>query len=175
MTADTARLFLGLELNDEARRALDETRRALQSAGVIGKFHAAPLYHLTLVFLGNLSTQTLPALKEVMHSVPYAPFGLTLSALGTFKNGSILWAGVKESPALMEYRRRLAQALREADFAFEEGEYRPHITLARQVKTAPPAIEIPEITFPARHATLFESTRINGALTYLPIYRSVFQ
>lgn len=175
MTADTVRLFLGLELSGEGRLALNETRRTLENAGVIGKFHASSLYHLTLVFLGNLPPEAVPAIEQIMNSVPAAPFDLTLSDLGTFKNGSILWAGVKDSPALMEYRRRLAQALREADFAFEEGEYRPHITLARQVKTAPPAIEIPEITFPARHATLFESTRINGALTYLPIYRSVFQ
>ena len=175
MTADTARLFLGLELNDEAMRALDETRRELQSAGVTGKFHPAPLYHLTLVFLGNLPSEAVPAIKQIMNSVPAAPFDLTLSSLGTFKNGSILWAGVKDCPALMEYRLRLAQALREAGFTFEEGEYRLHITLARQVKTALPALEIPAVTFSVRHTTLFESTRIDGALTYLPIYRSVSQ
>ena len=175
MTADTALLFLGLELSDEARRTLDETRRTLESAGLIGKFHAPSLYHLTLVFLGNLPFEAVPAIEQIMHSVHAAPFDLTLSSLGTFKNGSILWAGVKESPALTDYQRRLAQALHDADFAFGEGEYRPHITLARQVKTDVPALEIPEVTFPARHATLFESTRVNGALTYLPIYRSVFQ
>ena len=174
MTPDTARLFLGLELNDEARRALDAVRHELQTAGVIGKFHDSSLYHLTLVFLGNLPFEAVPAIEQTMHSVHAAPFDLTLSSLGTFKNGSILWAGVKESPALTDYQRRLAQALHDADFAFGEGEYRPHITLARQVKTDVPAIEIPEVTFPAHHATLFESTRVNGALTYLPLYRSVF-
>ena len=74
----------------------------------------------------------------------------------------------------MEYRRRLADSLQAAGFSFEEGEYRPHITLARQVKTDVPPTEVPSITFPVRHATLFESTRVDGALTYLPLYRSVF-
>ena len=175
MTPDTARLFLGLELNDEARRALDDVRRRLQAAGVAGKFHDAGLYHLTLVFLGNLPLEAIVLIEQRMNSIPAAPFELSLSDLGTFKNGSILWAGVKESPALMDYRRRLAQALREAGFAFEEGEYRPHITLARQVKTAVPEIEIPAVAFPVRHATLFESTRMDGALAYLPMKRSVLR
>ena len=175
MTPDTARLFLGLELNDEARRALDAVRHELQTAGVIGKFHDSSLYHLTLVFLGNLPFEAVPAIEQTMHSVHAAPFDLTLSSLGTFKNGSILWAGVKESPALTDYQRRLAQALHDADFAFGEGEYRPHITLARQVRSAMPDLSVPEIPFPVTHATLFESTRIDGVLSYIPLYRSAFR
>ena len=174
MNPDTARLFLGLELSDEARRALDSVRRELQSAGAIGKFHAPSLYHLTLAFLGETPVSLIPSIERIMNSVPSAPFDLTLSSLGTFKNGSILWAGVKECPALMEYRETLAQSIRKAGFPLEEGEYHPHITLARQVKTAPLAIEVPPIAFPVLHATLFHSTRVNGALTYLPLYRSVF-
>lgn len=174
MTPDTARLFLGLELNDEARRALDAARRELQSAGAIGKFHSASLYHLTLVFLGNTPVSLIPAIKRIMRYVPAAPFELTLSSLGTFKNGSILWAGVQDCPALMDYQKQLADSLRNAGFPLEETGYSPHITLARQVKTAVPAIEVPCITFPVRHATLFESTRVEGRPAYLPIHRSVF-
>lgn len=175
MNRDTARLFLGLELSDEARRALDSVRRALETAGAVGKFHAPSLYHLTLAFLGETPVSLIPSLERIMNGVPSAPFDLTLSSLGTFKNGSILWAGVKECPALMEYREALAQSVRKAGFPLEEGEYRPHITLARQLKTALPDIEVPPITFPVLHATLFHSTRVNGALTYLPLYRSVFR
>ena len=82
MTAETARVFLGLELSDEARNALNDVRRVLQDEGVIGKFHAPSLYHLTLVFLGNLPLDAVPALKEIMNALPAAPFELTLSSLG---------------------------------------------------------------------------------------------
>lgn len=175
MRADTARLFLGLELSGEARRALDSVRIHLLRSGMAGKFHDSSLYHLTLVFLGNTPLGAVPGLKQLMDSIPAAPFDLTLSQPGAFKNGSILWAGVQQCPALTDYQRRLALSLRHAGFSLEEGEYRPHITLARQVKTAVPMIEIPRVTFPVRHATLFESTRVGGALTYLPLYRSVFR
>ena len=175
MNADTARLFLGLELNDEARCTLDGVRRALDERNISGRFHAPSLYHLTLCFLGNTPVSTLPRLKRLMDGVPAAPFSLTLSSLGTFKNGTILWAGVKPCPALMEYQGRLARALYDAGFPLEEGEYRPHITLARQIKSPVPDIAVPGVSFRVGHGTLFESTRADGALTYLPLYRSVFR
>lgn len=174
MNRDTARLFLGLELSDEARQALTSVRRELEGADVIGRFHPPALYHLTLAFLGETPVSLIPSIRRIMNGTPAAAFDLTLSSLGTFKNGSILWAGVNQSPALMEYRENLAQSIRKAGFPLEEGEYNPHITLARQVKTALPEIDAPHVTFAVRHATLFESTRVNGALTYLPLYRSVF-
>lgn len=174
MTTDTARLFIGLELSDEARRALSGVRCALEESGVAGKFHRPELYHLTLCLLGNTLTDSIPHLQRILDSVSAAPFTLTLSSLGSFKNGSILWAGVRESAELRSYQSRLAAALTGAGFPLEEGEYHPHITLARQVKTPFPDLPVPEIPFRAAHATLFHSTRVDGVLTYLPIYRSVF-
>lgn len=174
MIADTARLFLGLELNDEARLALNDVRKTLIEQGVPGKFHGAGLYHLTLCFLGSTPVHQIPSLAHLMNSLPCRPFALTLSGLGTFKNGSILWAGVESCDKLTDYQSRLAHALRKAGFPLEEGEYRPHITLARQVKSAVPEVIVPSAVFPVRHATLFESTRVDGELTYAPIYRSVF-
>ena len=128
---DPARLFLGLELTDETRHALSAVRDALLSgpppgaAPFAGKFHAPSLYHLTLAFLGMRPAADADLLRDIMDSVPCAPFPLTLSSLGTFKNGSILWAGVKESAPLMEYQSRLAAALRMGGFSFEEDIYRP--------------------------------------------------
>ena len=173
--AETARLFLGLELSDEARRALDSVRRELQNAGAIGKFHAPALYHLTLAFLGNTPVEAISPIRRLMDEIPSAPFELTLSQLGTFKNGSILWAGVRSCPPLMDYQERLARSLRSAGFPLEEGAYQPHITLARRVKTAVPEIAVSPVSFSVRHATLFESTRVDGKLTYLPLTRSVFR
>ena len=173
MTADTMRLFIGLELNDEARCALDGVCQALLEAGIPGKFHSPSLYHLTLCFLGNLPEDSLPALRGILDSLPVPPFSLTLSGLGSFKEGTILWAGVESCPELMDYQKRLTSALMTAGFALsEEEEYRPHITLARQVKSAVPEIPVPAVSFPVACATLFHSTRIDDKLTYLPIYRS---
>jgi len=169
MTADTARLFLGIELNGAARAALDGVRAAYIERGVQGKFHRPELYHLTLCFLGSTPTADIPRIVHLMDAIPVAPFTLTLSAPGTFKNGSILWAGVEPSDELTDFQKRLARALKDAGFPLEEDEYRPHITLARQVKTALPDLLIPAVSFPVTHATLFESTRVDGVLSYIPL------
>lgn len=173
MTSDSARLFLGLELSDEARNALTDVRQRLEECGVQGKLYAAPLYHLTLCFLGNTPRSKIPLISSLMDSLDAEPFSLTLHGTGSFK-GSILWAGVQPSQSLMDYQASLAEALRNAGFPLEEGEYRPHITLGRQVKFPVPSVHVPEVSFQVRHATLFESTRIDNVLTYVPLYRSVF-
>jgi len=174
MNPDSARLFLGLELNDNSRRVLSLACDDMTAQNLRGKFYTPDRFHLTLCFLGNTPTARIPELQKVMDSVPCSPFSLTLSDLGTFKNGTILWAGVKHCDILHDYRARLADALRNACFPVEEGEYHPHITLARQFKSDMPSMDIPPVSFPVFHATLFESTRINDILTYVPLYRSVF-
>ena len=174
MNADTARLFLGLELNDCARNALADVCAELEHQKLRGKLHAPTLYHLTLCFLGNTPLHRISELQNLMSAIVCTPFSLTLSSLGTFKNGTILWAGVKECAELFEYQSCLAHSLRNAGFPIEEGEYRPHITLGRQVKSEIPPISVPPVSFNIAHTTLFESTRIDGVLTYVPIYRSAF-
>lgn len=175
MTGDHARLFLGIELNEDARRTLDGARRSFEAQGVVGRFHDAALYHLTLCFLGETPRSDIPRIEHVMEDVHAQPFELTLSAPGTFKDGRILWMGVEPCGALTEYQHRLAKALRAAGFPAEEGEYRPHITLARQVRSALPAIDVEKTTFPARRVALFESARVDGVLRYTVIGGSVFR
>lgn len=173
--SDTVRLFLGLELNDDARQALACVSRVLAGQGLKAKLHAPDLYHLTLIFLGNLPVSEIPRISRLTNDLRHSPFSLTLSDLGTFKGGSVLWAGVEHCPALTEYQAKLAHALKRAGYSFEEGEYRPHITLGRGVKTPVPSVRVPAVSFPVRHATLFESTRIDGRLTYVPLNRSVLR
>lgn len=174
MNIGTARLFLGLEPSGSVRKALSDVRGELERQELRAKLYDPALYHLTLCFLGSTPTDRIDEICRIMDGISCEPFRLTLSALGTFKNGSILWAGVEECVALREYRARLARALADADFPIEEGEYRPHITMGRQVKSPIPDICVPSVSFCADHAVLFESTRIDGVLTYVPIYRSVF-
>ncbi len=176
MTAtDSARLFLGLELNDEARRALTGVRRCLEGKEVRGKLYDAPLYHLTLCFLGATPRPQIARIASLMDATPAEPFRLTLGRLNTFKNGSILWAGVAPCPALMRLQSRLSEALRKAGFPAEESAYTPHITLGRQMKSVIPELTVPPVCVEVSFMTLFESTRVDGRLSYVPLYRSVFR
>ena len=56
--------------------------------------------------------------------------------LGRFaqKGGDVLWLGLKENRRLRGLQEKLAGQLRQAGFPLEERPYRPHITLARQIR-----------------------------------------
>lgn len=171
------RLFLGIELPPAWRRVLAQGTDALQRAGVRGKFTLPDNYHLTLVFLGE--TQRQRAAEAALRQAGGSPFPLRSASPGCFprKGGDIWWLGVNPAPGLLAVQRRLEKALRASGFSPEERPYRPHITLARKVRS-PAGLEpltapnlFPPLEFQVNRITLFSSQRVDGALRYLPLYR----
>jgi len=164
------RLFVGIELNDEARAVLSAAR-AFWEKSVSARFYDAELYHLTLVFIGNVEPQRLPELKQTLSKVRFRPFSFRTGAPDRFEKG-ILFAGVQTpNEPLFRLQRAIVKALREDGWPFENREYCPHITLARQAKTFGTAPQIPPVTVPVKRFALFESARIDGRLCYTPIER----
>lgn len=169
------RLFTGIELPSHWRQALAGGAERLRTMGVRGRFTPPENYHLTLVFLGetNGTAEAAAALAQV--SAP--PFPLRSALPGAFrrKGGDIWWLGVDPSPGLLLAHRQLEQALRRAGFCPEERPYRPHITLARQVRGQVGLLDSPTLFPPlccqVRRLTLFSSERVDGALRYRPVER----
>lgn len=172
MTPADRRLFVGLELPGGVKSALSGVRRPLQCA-VSGRLYDESLYHVTLCFLGETPPRALPHLAALMDRVRFTPFALTLSEIGTFRGGAVIWAGIQEPcPELHRLQGELRDRLREGGFPVEEGRYTPHITLGRQVKVVGELPVLPPVRFVVDHMTLFESARPAGSLAYLPLHRS---
>lgn len=171
------RLFLGIELPPAWRRALAQGAEALGRAGVQGRFTLPDNYHLTLVFLGETDRRT--EAEAALRQTGGASFPLRTALPGCFprKGGDIWWLGVEPTPGLLAVQRRLEGALRASGFSLEERPYRPHITLARKVRspaglaplTAPGLF--PALEYRVDRLTLFSSQRVDGVLRYLPLYR----
>lgn len=168
------RLFLGIELPARWRQALASAAAGLREAGARGSFTRPENYHLTLVFLGETDGKegAIAALRQIQGS----PFPLRSAAPGRFfkKGGDIWWLGVEPVPGLLALQRELEGRLRAAGFPLEARPYRPHITLARRVKSPPELLE--RVSLPPQEAlicqvTLFSSERVEGVLRYLPLYR----
>lgn len=171
------RLFAGLELPPAWRRALAAAAAGLERAGVHGRFTRPENFHLTLVFLGETGQPELAA--AALDQVRVPPFPLRAAAPGRFakRGGDIWWLGVEPHPGLLEAQHQLEAALRAAGFAPEARPFRPHITLARQVR-APAGLEpadtaglFPPLACTIRRLTLFSSQQADGALRYLPVAR----
>ena len=165
------RLFFGLELNEAARDAAHEAAGLLRYDR--GSLHEKSNYHLTLVFLGMTDERAVPELERLSRLAARGPFDLTLSGrLDTFKNGSIIWAGVDESVPLRTMQKTLRLILEENGFVPHEDGYTPHITLARNARGAEKLPPVRRETFRVEGITLFESLREDERLVYRPIFRT---
>ena len=166
--AGMKRLFFGLSLNDAARDAIHDA--ASRVACEKGRFHEKDNYHLTLVFLGMTPEEAVPQLLRVAKLAMKEPFDVTLSGrMGTFKNGSILWAGVDGCEKLFALQKRLSVILKENGFPGGDEPYTPHITVGRGMKLTSPAPEVVRAAFPVSRVTLYESLREDDRLVYRPL------
>jgi 2'-5' RNA ligase len=133
------RLFFSIEFSEPVKDALCEAIERIRTCCEQGSFTARENLHLTLVFLGEVSSASLPAVKEAMEEVNVAGFPLQIGGIGCFhqRSGSLYWAGVEASAPLCALYESLCEALRKRGFAIEKRDYRPHISLVRRAVLKP--------------------------------------
>jgi len=135
------RAFIAVEIeNPNVLAKLISVKEALVSTGADIKPVEDENLHLTVRFLGNISTITLEAIKRFMSEIPnvVAKFEMHVRGLGAFPNISrprVVWAGVaKGVDELMKIRRFIDERIvreRLYDVHRDQHEFSPHITLAR--------------------------------------------
>ncbi|MBQ3076798.1 MAG: RNA 2',3'-cyclic phosphodiesterase, partial [Clostridia bacterium] len=122
--------------------------------------------HITLAFLGE--TDRPEAASRAMRRIKTAPFELTLRGAGRF--GDLHWAGLSASSPLLNLAADLGDALRDEGFSLEKGRFKPHITLARRVRSQTPVRLTPApVTMTVQQIALMQSTREQGKLIYRAI------
>ncbi len=89
-------------------------------------------YHLTLRFLGEVDNATARDIDLECGRIVAAPFELALKGVGSFggREPSALWAGVAESPPLLQLAHAIESAVRRAGLAPEGRRFKPHVTVA---------------------------------------------
>lgn len=137
MTASVSRrVFFALWPQDEAIAHLSALARELTPRG--GRVIDADALHLTLAFVGRVTTAGIDQLAEIAADVRAEEFDLTLDRLGFWPQGGILWAGCRQTSAPWRHlAEHLAGSLRAAGFAIDpRGGQRqvPHVTLARRAR-----------------------------------------
>jgi len=104
--------------------------------------------HLTLAFLGETTPERAAAAIEAARGVRFAPFGLGLDSVGSFRAARVAWAGSLEpQPGLAALQADLATRLRAAGFALEERPFSAHATLARRAMRAVPRARIEPVAW----------------------------
>jgi 2'-5' RNA ligase len=115
--------------------------------------------HLTLAFLGQQPAASLPALLDILAHLAVPALHLRIDRLGYFARPRIAWAGMDQPPdALLTMQAALMDALAAAGFSpATHGAFKPHITLAREAKTAPPDTSFPPLDWQVAEVALVES------------------
>jgi len=126
------RLFIGVPLSDEARRAIEKSLPKT----LPGKLVPPENWHFTLRFLGSTAAE---ARDQIIQRLKFAgcgaAFSIRFSELGAFPSAArarILWLGIDEGVERMKQLAAIAEAsARSAGFVAETREFTPHLTLSR--------------------------------------------
>src|SRR5260370_17728732 len=91
--------------------------------------------HLTLKFLGNVSSSKLEEVKSALGQVTFPPFSLEIKGAGAFPNlkrMNVIWVGVGEGWSQVELIfEQTEKLLHKLGFIRETRPFSPHITVAR--------------------------------------------
>jgi 2'-5' RNA ligase len=125
------RLFVSIELPKSLRQRLAELDPHLRGV----RWIELPQMHLTLSFLGNVSTETQERLMEKLRVISWRSFFLPLIGLGTFPSKGwpkIIWIGVGTGhPHLFQLHKRVQEALLAVGLEPDLRPFHPHVTVAR--------------------------------------------
>lgn len=133
------RTFIAISLTPELKVELNKMIDDLKPITRDVRWVKPDSIHLTLKFLGNLSTDQL---KKVFSGMDIAQakfpgiFSVNVEGTGCFpslRRPRVLWVGVKgeEMEKLRSLQRLIDSSLREQGFATEDRKYSPHLTVAR--------------------------------------------
>ncbi len=132
------RLFIALPLPPAVRDVLAGFAQPL--AGV--NWTDPAQLHLTLRFLGDVTSDQLEVVLAKLATVRVAPFILPLESVGSFPPNHpprVLWISVGSGhPRLFQLRQRIDDALLAARLTLDLRTFHPHVTLARCTEQAAP-------------------------------------
>lgn len=167
-STDTARIFFALWPGSAERRALGLWPSSLRCGG--RAMNPATL-HATLVFLGEVEIARLEALKLAAEEVGAERFELCFDQARYWGHNHIVYAAPGEVPEpLSQLVSELEQHLIRHRFKFDRREYKPHVTLMRNVRwTDDPLPKMEPVRWRVKDFVLLQSGR--GEVNYQVLAR----
>jgi 2'-5' RNA ligase len=90
--------------------------------------------HITLKFLGNISTSSVEKLDKQLQSKNFPPFTLVIDKIGAFPSiykPRVIWVGTTTNPILMEINDHVQSVSKFVNTSEENETFSPHLTIAR--------------------------------------------
>jgi 2'-5' RNA ligase len=133
------RLFVAIDISDEARRAAAEHVRLLrdQFDTPIVKWERSEKLHLTLCFLGPTADDLLPRINDRLNEAAanHLRFQISLAGSGVFgspRAPRVLWLGIgKGDFQLSSLAKSIGEQMANVGFKLEKRKFAAHLTIAR--------------------------------------------
>jgi len=163
------RLFFALWPDDRQR---DRLRDVINSVArtVEGKVIDRRDWHITLAYIGDFAEDQVPALQERAGDIEVEPFHLVFDRLEFWAGPRVACLVAPTVPAEMKSLiAALHGLLQDVGVMPEDRTYRPHITVARNVRTFATERLAQKATTDWSSFKLVESVSGPGGVTYRPL------
>jgi 2'-5' RNA ligase len=137
LTRTGTRLFFAADPPDDARADLDRALAPVRDVAGAPRWVPPDRWHLTLLFLGDVPAERVPALVATAAGAVAVSRPMTLRLagggwFGSLRRPQVAWAGLDgDVEPLVELAGRLAAGARSLRLAVEDRPFRPHLTLGR--------------------------------------------
>ena len=173
------RLFIALNFTRREKDALEEVQALLKENSAAGNFTRRQNLHTTLFFLGEVTPERIPALRNILKITgdKTAPFVLQYDRMGYFsgKGREKLWYLTCDTPReLTNLVARIHKALRQQGLSLEDRDFIPHVTLCRRCISDHTPGPVSPVGVRCASMELMLSEHIDGVLTYTPIFSAPF-
>lgn len=133
----TVRAFIAIEMPHTVMEVLERSRRVLQHAGISLRWVRPENVHLTLRFLGDISTDAINEVRNALEKTGSccSPFSLQVKGGGVFPGPArprVVWLGIEgDVGGLKNVYKNLTGFLVMHGFPAEKRPFRGHLTIGR--------------------------------------------
>ncbi len=134
--SERIRSFIAFDIEDEQiLRRFYKAQQMLIATAADLKVVKPENIHITMRFLGNITSPAVDSIYEAMQTVSFSPIAVEIRGVGVFPKiqyPRVIWAGIKEgAEQLSNIFEQLEPKLRELGFRPDPKGFSPHLTIAR--------------------------------------------
>jgi RNA 2',3'-cyclic 3'-phosphodiesterase len=160
------RLFFALWPTDELRTELAPIR--LEVLRHCGGRPSLPLtLHMTLVYVGRVPEPQVGELMAIGDGILQPAFDYQMDFAACFGKAGVAWLGAQNIPvSLMELQATLQKSVHDAGFAIDQREFRPHVTVARNIHNFVEPWAVSPVTWHVNRFSLVAANTVPNGVRY---------
>lgn len=183
------RAFIAVEIPAGIQNAIAQSCASLKNAlpKTLVRWVAPQNVHLTLKFLGDVSSTNLKRLAESLQVevASHVTFSMSVGGIGAFpspRRARVIWIGLEAPPDLEVLQRGVEAAAAQLGYAPEDRPFSPHLTIGRvghnvsntdlqRIRTELEAAKVGELgTFHVEAIHIFKSDLLPNGSVYTHLF-----